>query len=333
MDQSQKRIVEAAPYRVHDRSQPADTLVDDVRTGLMASPKWLPAKYFYDAAGSLLFEAICATPEYYPTRTEAALLHAHAAEIMAVAEPDVLVEFGSGSSEKSEHLIAATGGDLVYVPVDVCEPAMENAAERLLERSPALRVEAIVGAYEVPGRLPIPGSGTRLFALIGSTIGNLTHAEALDFLVSLRAVMGPRDSFLLGADRVKASAVLDAAYNDSEGITARFNLNVLAVLNEAIGADFRQENFEHVAFFSPEREQVEMHLRALRDHRVRLPGADLRVAFRAGETIRTEISRKFTRESLAQLLSAAGFREVRHFTPDNEYFSLVLAAPGPAASG
>jgi L-histidine N-alpha-methyltransferase len=333
MYQSPKQTAEAAPYRVHDRSQPTDTLVEDVRAGLGTSPKRLPAKYFYDETGSRLFEAICATPEYYPTRTEDALLRMHAAEIMDLAGPAILVEFGSGSAEKSEHLLAAQDGELVYVPVDVCEPVIEIAAHRLLGRFPALRVEAIVGEYERPGDLPLPDSGARLFALIGSTIGNLAEVEAVDFLVSLRRRMGPADRFLLGVDRVKPTAVLNAAYNDAAGLTAAFNLNVLDVLNRELAGDFRKQEFEHLAFFDEHKEQVEMHLRALRKHRVHLPGAELVVDFDAGETLRTEISRKFTRASLTRLLAAAGMRALRHFTPENEYFSLVLAAAESGHNG
>jgi len=303
-------------------------LVEDARRGLTATVKKLPPMYLYDERGSQLFDAICDTPEYYPTRTEAALLEWVAPEVMRRARPRQLVELGSGAARKTRLLLEAlheVGGDH-YVPMDVSEVTLRQSAERLATVYPWLRVTGLVGDYsETLSRLP--PAERRLVAFLGGTIGNYEDAEAEAFLSSIRAALGPDDAFLLGADLVKDPAVLHAAYNDAAGLTAAFNKNLLAVLNRELGADFDLESFGHLAFYDVERSQIEMHLRSAKDQSVRLPALDLEVAFREGETLHTEISRKFSRDRIAALLERSGFRLEAWFTPENDYFSLSLSRP------
>lgn len=302
----------------------------DVRRGFSGPRKHLPPKYFYDARGSLLFERICGTPEYYPTRTESALLARHAHDILDQVAPGTLVEIGSGSSEKTDHFFAACerlGLYVRYQSFDVCDEALRAAAARLRARYTWLDMELLVGDYGVD--LPaLPYSeGPRLFLFLGGTIGNLNHDEALSFLATLRDAMHPEDFLLLGFDRIKEKGVLDAAYNDADGYTAQFNLNLLKVLNARLDADFDERRFAHVAFFNEDEGQIEMHLQARHAHEVTMSRIGLVTHFAQGETILTEISRKFTPEGMRALLEAAGFRWCRHEEADKGYFSLVLATP------
>jgi L-histidine N-alpha-methyltransferase len=303
-------------------------LFEDARRGLTAARKQLPPMYLYDERGSQLFDAICDTPEYYPTRTEAALLATVAPELMRRVRPTHLVELGSGAARKTRILLEAlreVGGGH-YVPMDVSEGILRKSAERLAADYPWLAVTGLVGDYsETLSRLP--AAERRLVAFLGGTIGNYEDPEAEAFLSSIRAVLGSHDALLLGADLVKDRAVLHAAYNDAAGLTAAFNKNLLLVLNRELDAEFDPESFEHLAFYDEERSQIEMHLRSLREQTIRVGALDLGVSFRAGETLHTEISRKFTRERIATLLERAGFRLDAWFTPENGYFSLSLARP------
>lgn len=306
------------------------SLADDVREGLLASPRSLPPKYFYDDKGSRLFDAICDTEEYYPTRTEDALLKHSAMDIIASLQPEHVVELGSGTSRKTRHLLDACeehGCHATYWPFDVCESMVQGAAEALMDEYDWLRVRGLVGDYHA-GFEHFPGfDGRSLFVFLGSTIGNLEHADAVEFLRELRGVMGPNDSLLMGADRVKDTEVLHAAYNDSEGLTAEFNLNVLQVLNREVDADFEVEAFEHKAIFNREDSRIEMHLVSKRDQTVNLAAMDETIMFREGDSILTEISRKFTHSSLDTLLTEAGFGIEHHYEPNNGFFSLLLASP------
>lgn len=306
----------------------SSTLADDALVGLRATPKSLPPKYFYDEYGSALFEQICATPEYYPTRTEEALLVRHAHSIIEAAQPRVLIELGSGSSRKTCHLFSACadlGLRVWYQPLDVCEEVLRGAAQQLVTRYPWLFIDALIGDYAVDlSAIPIL-EGPRLFIFLGSTIGNLTESEALVFLRKLREVMQPSDHLLLGLDRVKEKARLDAAYNDAAGLTAAFNLNVLKVLNECLDSNFDIQAFRHAAWFDEAKSQIEMHLISRRTQSVVLPRIQLDIELAEGESIMTEISRKFTPESMRHLLHAAGFVCERHDEPDDGAFSLVLA--------
>jgi L-histidine Nalpha-methyltransferase len=306
------------------------TLITDARRGLTAMPKTLPAKYFYDARGSELFEEITRLPEYYPTRTEEAILTRHAAAVVAAAgRPDTLVELGSGSSTKTRLLLdalATTGRLRRYVPVDVSASALEGALSTLAGAYPALELHGVVADFETHlDRLP-PADG-RLIAFLGSTIGNLDPAERARFFRSLRAGLVPGDAFLLGVDLVKEESRLVAAYDDAAGVTADFNRNVLRVLNASLGADFRPERFDHVARWNAAAEWMEMALRAQEAMTVTLPDLDLQIAFAAEEEIRTEISAKFRRPGLTTELAAAGFRLTSWWTDPDDDFGLALAVP------
>jgi len=312
---------------VHIDPQQPSTLARDVRHGLSLPQKALPPKHFYDDRGSRLFETICDLPEYYLTRTEEALLERVAEEIVALTRPHDLVEFGSGASRKTRVLLDALqreGLAVRYVPMDVSESMLRRSAEALLAAYPALMIHAVVGDYERHlDRLP--NGRRRLVAFLGSTIGNFTPAEAEAFLGRVATQLNGGDHLLLGVDVVKDPAVLHAAYNDAAGVTAEFNRNILRVVNRTLDAGFNPSRFEHVAFFNARASQIEMHLRAAHAHTVRIGALDYAVSFRAGETIHTEISRKFTRPETESLLSRCGFELVRWFEPANRYFALALA--------
>ncbi|MDP6352226.1 MAG: L-histidine N(alpha)-methyltransferase [Alphaproteobacteria bacterium] len=311
------------------------SLVDDVRSGLLSEPRTLPPKYFYDERGSRLFDRICETPEYYPTRTEDALLAEHAETIVGGAQPDGIVELGSGTSRKTRRLLDACETARVYphyTAFDISEDALIAGGRVLAKQYEWLNINLLVGDYEA-GFANLPKfDGTRLFVFLGGTIGNFEHDDAVAFLTDLRAIMEDGDQLLLGADRVKDESVLRAAYNDRAGITAAFNLNVLRVLNAEMGADFDVANFRHQAVYDADQAQIEMHLVSLVSQRVRLDAIDADLEIASGERIRTEISRKFTPESLSTLLAEAGYESDRHFSTDNGYFSLVLASPVAATT-
>ncbi len=303
-------------------------LVDDARAGLLERPRSMPPKYFYDRRGSVLFDAICDTPEYYPTRTEEALLRRHAAEIVALARPDHILELGSGAARKTRHLFDACqvqSCDCRYWPFDVCAPMLLDSGRELTEDYPWLSVNALVGDW-LGGLEGLPRlEGRCLYLFLGGTIGNFSPRQARSFLQELGACMNAGDWLLLGADRVKDPAVLHAAYNDAAGITAEFNLNLLRVLNRELDADFDLDGFAHRAYFAAARSQIEMHLVARRRQHVHLGALARDIDFTDGETILTEISRKFTPEALGELMAAAGVRVARHLQPENGYYSLVLA--------
>jgi L-histidine N-alpha-methyltransferase len=335
---------------------PADfresSLRSDVLTGLSATPKWLPPKWFYDAQGSALFEKITELPEYYPTRAERSILRAVSGEIAAAAGASTLVELGSGSSEKTRLLLDAlrdAGTLRRYVPVDVSESALVAAGEAVAAEYPRLEVHAVasdfdsylgVGAGERPGgttsgtaagtasgTAASTAAETRLVAFLGSTIGNMMPPERAVFLSRLRAQLRPGDALLLGTDLVKDPAVLVAAYDDSAGVTAAFNKNVLSVLNASLGADFDPDSFGHVAVWDAESEWMEMRLRSAEDQEVRIPGVGLTVTFAAGEDMRTEVSAKFRRAGVATELEAAGFAMRSWWTDEENRFGLSLSVP------
>ncbi|MCG6974903.1 MAG: L-histidine N(alpha)-methyltransferase [Acidiferrobacterales bacterium] len=309
---------------------PAGDLARDVRDGLSRPQKILPPKYFYDELGSRLYDKICQVPEYYPARTEAALLEEKAGEIIEEVRPDTILELGSGTSHKTTHLLNACEANAChasYLPLDVCEEMLIDAGNRLLDQYEWLKINALVGDYSA-GFDNLPGSvGSRLYVFLGGTLGNLNEFDARDFLASLRGMMGQNDYLLLGVDRVKDPRVLHAAYNDSQGYTAAFNRNILNVINRELDGHFDPEQFEHRAFFNEDKSQIEMHLHSVSSQTVRIDGLDMNVRFEPGESIHTEISRKFTPEALASLTAAAGLSLVDHFEPENGYFSLVLLSP------
>lgn len=301
----------------------------DALAGLVASPKYLRPVWFYDAAGSELFEEITRLPEYYPTRAEREILTERAALIASRTGAHTLVELGSGSSDKTRLLLSALRGAGTlrrYVPVDVSETALLAAGRALRAEYPDLLVHAVLADFATHlGQLP-DGRG-RLVAFLGSTIGNLAPTERAAFLADLRATLHPGDALLLGTDLVKDPRVLVAAYDDAAGVTARFNRNVLRVLNRELAADFDPEAFTHVAFWDAEREWIEMRLRSRYDQTVKLPGLDLTVAFGAGEQMRTEISAKFRQEGVRAELAAAGFDLVDWWSDRAGRFGLSLSVP------
>jgi L-histidine Nalpha-methyltransferase len=311
---------------------PLGTLADDVRRGLSRDLKELPPKYFYDARGSELFERITTLREYYPTRCERAILNRRAPEIAAHTNATELVELGSGSASKTRALLNAMAGRGTlrrYVPFDVSGSVVAQCAERLVALYPGMEVHGVVGDFEHDlERIPeaLDGGG-RLFAFLGGTIGNFYPLERVTFLARVRELMGPRDRLVLGTDLVKDRAVLEAAYDDSEGVTAEFNRNVLRVVNRALRADFDAGAFEHVAFFDERRSWIEMRLRAKRAQEVRIEELDMDVELTAGEEIRTEISTKFTPQGVGRELARAGLRLERFLTDDERMFGLSVAAP------
>jgi L-histidine N-alpha-methyltransferase len=314
-----------------DPTDLAAELRADVLTGLTATPKRLPPKWFYDARGSALFEEITRLPEYYPTRAERAVLTRHAPEIARLTGAKVLIELGSGSSEKTRLLLDALrgygslGG---FVPLDVSEPALRDAVRSLTADYPGLDVYGVVGDFTRHlGYLPAGTS--RLVAFLGGTIGNLLPEQRARFFADVRGVLTSGEWFLLGADLVKDPEVLVPAYDDAAGVTAEFNRNVLRVLNRELGADFRPEAFEHVALWDADQEWIEMRLRASTPMRVRVPVLGLDVEFAAGEELQTEVSAKFRREGIQAELAAAGFAPRRWWTDPKGRFSLSLAEAEP----
>jgi L-histidine N-alpha-methyltransferase len=319
-----------AEIEIHTYLAAADerALADDVLDGLTRPFKELPPKHFYDARGAELFDRICDLPEYYPTRTERSILEARADEIIASTGAAEIVELGSGTAAKTRILLDAMrdAGTLCrYVPLDVTEQMILETAAALVEEYPGLLVHGIVGDFERHLHHLPPALGPRLVAFLGGTIGNFTPGSRRRFLRGLAKVMGPDDHLLLGTDLVKDPAVLEAAYDDSQGVTAEFNRNVLHVVNRELDADFDVDEFDHVAFFDREREWIEMRLRAASRQQVHIGALGLDVAFEPREELRTEISAKFTRERLQGDLAAAGLELEQLLTDEDDLFALSLS--------
>jgi L-histidine N-alpha-methyltransferase len=299
----------------------------DVLDGLTRTPKTLPPKWFYDARGSELFERITELPEYYPTRAEREILVGRAGEIAAASGARTLVELGSGSSDKTRHLLDAMPGLHTYVPVDVSESALRQAGEALVAERPGLNVHALIADFTAGLDLP-ETPGPRLVVFLGGTIGNLVPGERAAFLAAVRALLAPGDALLLGTDLVKDEAVLVAAYDDAAGVTAEFNKNVLNVVDRELGADFDPEAFDHVALWNTECEWIEMRLRSRTAQTVKIPALDLAVDFEAGEELRTEVSAKFRREGVRAELAAAGMELTHWWTDEQGRFALSLSRAG-----
>jgi L-histidine Nalpha-methyltransferase len=321
---------QAIEIEVHIDRGGGARMAREVRLGLTAKPKELAPKYFYDERGSQLFERITGLPEYYPTRAEREILAERSAEIVAAAgRPGTLVELGSGSAAKTRHLLSAMrDADCLatYVPVDISEEITRETAEALVEEYPGLAVRGLVCDFEHDlERIP-DGGGGRLVAFLGGTIGNLYPDARRDFLSRVAALLEPGDRILLGTDLVKEASRLEAAYDDSAGVTAEFNKNVLQVLNRELGGDFDVDRFEHVARYDAEAARMDIRLRSLDDQAVRLDGLDLTVRFAAGEEMRTEISAKFTREGLEGIYREAGLEPAGWFTDQAEDYALSLAS-------
>lgn len=318
-----------APLHLHSVA-PARTvpsLADDVRAGFERRPRMLAPKYFYDARGSDLFDRICDTPEYYPTRSEHELLDTHADSVVDRLRPDHIVELGSGTARKTVSLIAAcerAGLAPVYWPFDVCAEVLEQAAANLRPHFPWLQVHALVGDYTAGlAHLPRP-AGRCLYVFLGGTFGNFEPAEGCALLRDLTAHMQDGDALLLGVDRVKDRATIEAAYNDAAGVTAAFNRNVLYVLNRELDGDFEPEAFRHEARFNAGQGRIEMVLRAERRMHVSLRALGCSYTFEPDEPLLTEISRKFTPEQLDRELGEAGMARRASFVAPGDYFSLEL---------
>lgn len=313
------------------RSAPVltSTIAEDVLLGLSAEPRRLPAKLFYDAAGSRLFEEITRTPEYYPTRTERAILEDHAAEIARAAGANLtLVELGAGSASKTRVLISAILRRqlrLEFHPVDVSPAALQEALSSLNGDFTNLKVSPIVADYtdHVPRLDSLPGRKLVLF--IGSTIGNFEPQQAVRFLQRVRRSLQPGDALLIGFDMVKDAQVLHAAYNDAAGVTAQFNKNLLARINRELDADFDLDEFNHVAFWNRRASRIEMHLESRVDQSVRVRDLNRTFHFSFGERIHTENSYKFTTSSIRKLVRLSGFKMEQTWTDPQEWFSVVLA--------
>ena len=312
------------------------TLAADVRRGLASVPRTIPPKHFYDARGSELFDRICDLPEYYVTRAERRLLERVAPRIAERTRATALLELGSGMARKTGALLAALSSHArvrsqatLYVPLDISVDALEASAASLLAEHPDVSVRAVVGEFprdvaRMASAVPPDASRPRLFAFLGSTIGNLDETEAPALLRAVAAEMVPRDAFLLGIDLVKEPRILVAAYDDAAGVTALFNKNVLVVVNRELGADFDVASFAHEAIYDVGRERIEMHLRSLRPQRVTIASLAMSIDVDEGERIRTEISRKFTRASAEATLAAGGMALDEWFEEDGT-FALVLA--------
>ena len=326
-------LLDAGPVRIDSWLSDLDerSLANDVLDGLTRPFKELPPKHFYDARGSELFEQICELPEYYPTRAEMAILADRASAIIDACGAGELVELGSGASDKARVLLDAMSDAGVlrrYVPFDVSESVVRAAADVLIEEYPGLRVHGVVGDFErhLTSLPPVEDGVGRIVALLGGTIGNFPPGSRRRFLRSIASVLGDDDFLLLGTDLVKDPAVIEAAYDDSAGVTAEFNRNVLHVINRELDADFAVDAFSHVAFFDRRHEWVEMRLRAQRACSVWVGALGMRVEFAAGEELRTEISAKFTRRRLEADYAAAGLRLERWFVDEDQLFGVSLAS-------
>jgi L-histidine N-alpha-methyltransferase len=308
-----------------------ELLINDVRSGLARNPKELPPRWFYDDVGSQLFEEITHLPEYYLTRTEIEILNSCAQDIVGRAVPESIVDLGAGSSAKTRILLEAalhTGRLSHFVPFDVSREIMEESAADLVARYPGLQVHAVLGDFDSDLRR-IPRYGRQLVVFLGSTIGNLYPLQRDAFLRQIRVMLQPGDTFLLGLDLVKGRWELEAAYDDSAGVTSRFNLNLLAVINRELAADFDLSAFEHVAIWNQAESQMEMYLRSTCNQRVTVARAGIKATFRQGELMRTEISAKFTRGLAQSFLRRAGMEAIAWYTDRRHRFALALGAPGP----
>ena len=318
-------------------SQTDPALAEDVLDGLTRPAKELSPKYFYDERGSRLFDEITAQPEYYPTRAERAILEARASELVALTGAGELVELGSGTATKTRVLLDAmrdAGALRRYVAFDVDPTMVAESVGALRAAYPGAGIEGVAGDFDHHlTEIPEPMDGVpRVVAFLGGTVGNFEPGSRRGFLRALADLLRPEDRLLLGTDLIKDVDVLEAAYNDAAGVTAEFNRNVLVVLNRELDADFDPELFDHVAFFDPQHEWIEMRLRANREHRVRVAALDLDISFARGEEMRTELSTKFTRERLEADLEAAGLALAGWMTDPDELYALSLSAPAPGSA-
>jgi dimethylhistidine N-methyltransferase len=309
--------------KILDLAPRSDTLKDDVLTGLGKSPKELPCKYFYDRAGSRLFDQICELEEYYPTRTELAIMDRHVDEMAGCLGPRcLLIEYGSGSGRKTEILLAALIDPVAYVPIEISPQPLAASVRRLAQRFPKLEVLGVnadyTASYEVPSSRQPPRRRAIYFP--GSTIGNFEADEARRFLEHAATTVGPGGALLIGADLVKERSILLDAYDDSLGVTAQFNKNLLVRINRELGADFDVDEFAHRAIYNETAHRIEMHLESLCTQTVALDGHEFR--FGRGERIRTEYSHKYTLGGFTDMADRAGFRVEKVWIDEKELFSV-----------
>lgn len=315
---------------LHDANYEGNVLKGtDVIKGLSQTPKTLPPQYFYDDKGSELFEEICGLPEYYLTRTETRILQQYAHEIAEITGKCELIELGSGSSTKTRIILDAYANQqlpLHYLPVDVSAKILEVSAKNLLVDYPTLSVDALVGTYEEAlSHLPTKTLPNRMMIFIGSTLGNLNPQQCHSFLGQIRNSLVEGEYFLLGVDLQKPQHILEAAYNDSQGVTAAFNLNMLTHLNYRFDANFDVNQFEHWAFYNQHQKQIEMHLRSKIQQKVEFHSLDLQVEFEHNETLHTEISRKFDLQEIQMTLLNHDLRTCHIWTDENQWFALILS--------
>jgi len=312
---------------VHVHTQDPNVVKEEIRAGLQSSPKRLPTKYFYDDRGSTLFEQICELPEYYQTRTEHHLLETVADDIVAQTGADELVELGSGAATKTRVLLDAMARAKhlrFYVPFDVSEGIVRRVAQELVEEYDGLQVHGVVGDF-LAHLEHIPEGGRRLVVILGGTVGNMGLEAGTAFLSSIHEEMDKGDYFLLGVQLITDVARLEAAYNDSAGVTAAFNKNMLHVLNSMLGSNFDQQAFQHVARFNLDKHRIEMHLRSVREQTIPIPELNLSLHLDEGEEILTEISTKYTRHQVETLLTRSGFSPVEWYTDSHDLHGLALA--------
>lgn len=321
-----------APVRIHRLSEPLDfraELAADVMTGMTGTPKSIPSKYFYDGVGSDLFEEITLQPEYYLTRAETDILLEQADDIMDITGPSEIVEIGSGSSIKTRLLIEAmhrAGTGRRYVPIDISEDALTAAAQELCGAYTWLTIDGLIGDFNAD--LPkAPRLGKRLVIFLGSTIGNLEDAERTPFLRSVRSMLSPEDHFLLGVDLVKDVPTMVAAYDDAAGVTEAFTKNILTVVNRELDADFDVTRFDHVPVWNEAEERMEAWLRATEAMEIKIHDLNLAVHVEAGEEIFTEVSCKFTRDSVERMFAGSGLEIAGWLTDPDDRFALVVAKP------
>jgi len=319
---------------IEEPSRLADVFADDICAGLTARPKRIPCRHFYDAEGSRLFEAITALPEYYPTRTERGILLESMDELVSALElPVTLVELGSGSAAKTRLFIEALlscQGSLSYLPIDVSAAMLEQSSLALLQDYADLQVTAVAADYE-RGWAKVRESvqGPRLLLWLGSSIGNLDPRQGAEFLARIARSMTARDRLVLGMDLHKSRTVLEPAYNDSRGVTAAFNLNLLARINRELGGRFDLCRFAHRAVYNTPRRRIEMYLVSLASQRVRIEDLDLEICFEAGEMIHTENSHKYTRADILSMLRQSGLSLKHQYFDGQRHFSLNLAGLRP----
>ena len=302
--------------------------IQDVVDGLNQSPKFLPARYFYDAKGSQLFEKICQLPEYYPTRTEAKILQQYATEIVEQAKAVELIELGSGSSTKTRYFFDAyqnSNTPLYYVPIDVSSSILQASAANLLADYPQLKIQGQVATYsQALEKLSTSYLGRRMTIFLGSSIGNFNPAECDRFITQVTSALNPGDYFLLGIDLQKPVEVLEAAYNDSQGVTAAFNLNMLQHLNNRFTGNFNLEQFQHRAIYNQTEHQIEMYLISKQNQTVILEDLELTIELAKGEKILTEISRKFDLAKMEKYLGDRNLNLIQAYTDSQKWFGLLL---------